>query len=51
MNRTIAAVREQLRHEDVVPVRPPGRIREGLAPAAPLSVHLMIGGLHGIDQF
>ena len=42
MNRAIAAVREQLRHEDVVPVRSPGRIREGLAPAAPLSIYLMV---------
>ena len=42
MNRAIAAVREQLRHEDVVPVRSPGRIREGLAPAAPLPIYLMV---------
>ena len=42
VHRAIAAVGEQLRHEDVVPMHPPGRIREGLAPAAPLSIHLMI---------
>ena len=51
MNGPVAAVREQLRHKDVVPVGPPGRIREGLAPAAALPIHLMIGGLHGVNEF
>ena len=35
----------------MVPVRSPGRIGEGLAPAAALPIDLMIGSLHGVDQF
>ena len=42
MNRPVAAVCEQLSHKNVVP---------GLAPVAALPVHLVVGGLHGVDQF
>ena len=51
MYRPVAAVGEQLRHKDVIPVGSSGRIREGLAPAATLAVHLVVGSLHGVYQF
>ena len=51
MYRPVAAVGEQLRHKDVIPVGSSGRIREGLAPAAALAVHLVVGSLHGVYQF
>ncbi|CAE7524491.1 pfh1, partial [Symbiodinium microadriaticum] len=43
-------VAEELRHEDVVPVRVPCRVHEGLAVLAAIAVELVVGGAHQVDQ-
>ena len=47
VHRAVAAVGKQL---DVVPVHAARGIREGLAPAAALPIHLVIGSSHGVDE-
>ena len=49
VQRAVAAVGKQLGDEDVVPVHAARGIREGLAPAATLPIHLVIGSSHGIE--
>ena len=50
VHRAVAAVGKQLGDEDVVPVHAARGIREGLAPAAALPIHLVIGSSHGVDE-
>ena len=41
-------VAEELRHEDVVPVRLAGRVHKGLPILAPVAVQLVVGGAHQV---
>ena len=43
-------VAEELRHEDVIPVRLGGRVHKGLAILAAVAIELVVGGAHQADQ-
>ena len=42
-------VAEELRHEDVIPVRLAGRVHKGLAILAAVAIELVVGGAHQVD--
>ena len=46
----VRGVAEELRHEDVIPVRLAGRVHKGLAVLAPVAIELVVGGAHQVDQ-
>ena len=46
----VRGVAEELRHEDVIPVRLAGRVHKGLAILAAVAIELVVGGAHQVDQ-